>query len=119
VGLRELRPPRRLELQVVAGFGAGGADLNGRDLFYDGSGKDNCWGPNQTLSPSEAAGAQFVACPFSGQNTVNPEGIPTVLKWSVDPQETHWIKHPHAAQAGYSPLEHYVKGQTPMEQPSR
>ena len=51
-------------------FGAGGADLNGRDLFYDGNGKGNCWGPNTLTSPTEPAnGAQFVACPFSGQNT--------------------------------------------------
>ena len=27
-------------------FGLGGADLNGRDLFYDGNGTDNCFGPN-------------------------------------------------------------------------
>jgi len=101
-------------------FGAAGADLNGRDLFYDGNGKDNCWGPNTLTSPTEPAnGAQFVACPFSGQNTFDAPSQGTVLGWALDPQESHWIRHEHAAKPGYTPLERYVKGQTPMEQPSK
>ena len=101
-------------------FGADGADLNGRDLFYDGNGKDNCWGPNTLTSPTEPAnGAQFVACPFSGQNTFDAPSQGTVLGWALDPQESHWVKHEHAAKPGYTPLERYVKGQTPMEQPSK
>ena len=50
-------------------FGAGGEDLNGRDLGYDGNGSDNCWGPNtgvQTTLPSDPS--VFAACPFSGAN---------------------------------------------------
>ena len=100
-------------------MGAGGADLNARDLFYDGNGQGNCWGPNTLASPTEpAAGAQFAACPFSGANAFDSNAQGTILGWAVDKQESHWIKHAHAAKPGYTPLERYVKGQTPMEQPA-
>ena len=38
-------------------FGAGGEDLNGRDLAFDGNGTGNCWGPNtgvQNTLPADA-----------------------------------------------------------------
>jgi hypothetical protein len=100
-------------------FGLGGNDLNGRDLYYDGDGSDNCWGPNTTLSPNEPAdGSTFAACPFSGANAFSQSVQNQALTWAVDPPESHWILHPHAAKPGYTPLETYVPGQTPMRQPS-
>ena len=48
-------------------FGAGGEDLNGRDLAFDGNGTGNCWGPNtgvQNTLPADSG--MFPACPFSG-----------------------------------------------------
>jgi hypothetical protein len=53
-------------------FGLGGADLNGRELFYDGTGTDNCFGSNvgvQTTTPAD--GSAFNPCPFTGANTFN------------------------------------------------
>ena len=35
-------------------FGLGGADLNGRDMFYDGSGSGNCFADNTLLSVQPA-----------------------------------------------------------------
>jgi len=99
-------------------LGLGGADLNGRDVFYDGNGKDNCWGPNELRSPTEPAdGSTFAPCPFSGANAFNAGAQQQALKWALDPAETHWIRHEHAARAGYTPLEVYEPGKTPMEQP--
>ncbi|HSD76879.1 MAG TPA: right-handed parallel beta-helix repeat-containing protein [Solirubrobacteraceae bacterium] len=101
-------------------FGAGGGDLNGRDLYYDGDGTDNCWGPNTTLSPNEPADdSTFAACPFTGANAFRQDTQAMALAWAIDPQESHWIRHGHAPKPGYTPLETYVPGQTPMEQPSK
>ena len=93
-------------------FGLGGADLNGRELFYDGTGSDNCFGPNvgvQTTTPAD--GSTFNPCPFTGANTFNQSAQGEALNWSVgDPtHEAFWIKHPHAPKSGLKPLEHYKK----------
>ncbi|HEY7622127.1 MAG TPA: right-handed parallel beta-helix repeat-containing protein [Solirubrobacteraceae bacterium] len=93
-------------------FGLGGTDLNGRELFYDGTGSDNCFGPNvgvQTTTP--ANGDTFAACPFTGANTFDNAAQAEAINWSVgDPtHEKFWIKHPHAPKAGLTPLEHYAK----------
>jgi hypothetical protein len=92
-------------------FGLGGQDINGRDLFYDGSGSDNCWGPNsgvQKTTPEN--GSTLAACPFSGTNAFSADAQNEALNWAVgDPtHEAFWIKHPHAARAGETPLEHYA-----------
>jgi hypothetical protein len=94
-------------------FGLGGQDLNGRDLFYDGSGSGNCWGPNtgvQKTTPEN--GSTFSACPFAGTNAFSQDAQNEALNWAVgDPtHEANWIKHPHAARPGEEPLEHYVAG---------
>ena len=93
-------------------FGLDGADLNGRELFYDGSGSDNCFGPNvgvQNTTP--ANGSTFAACPFTGVNAFDSAAQDEALNWDVsDPTyEAYWIRHPHAPKAGITPLEHYTK----------
>ena len=93
-------------------FGLGGTDLNGRELFYDGSGSDNCFGPNvgvQNTTP--ANGGTFAPCPFSGANTFDSAAQTEAVNWSVgdSTHEANWIKHPHAPKAGLKPLEHYTK----------
>lgn len=93
-------------------FGLGGADLNGRELFYDGTGSDNCFGPNvgvQTTTPAD--GSTFNPCPFTGANTFNQSAQSEAINWSVgDPtHEAFWLRHPHAPKSGLTPLEHYKK----------
>jgi hypothetical protein len=93
-------------------FGLGGADLNGRELFYDGTGSDNCFGPNvgvQNTTP--ANGDTFVPCPFTGANTFDSAAQAEAINWSVgdSTHEANWIKHPHAPKPGLTPLEHYTK----------
>jgi hypothetical protein len=106
---------RDLQRNQVTGnvLGLGGADLNGRDLFYDGNGSDNCFGPNtgvQVVFPE--SGATMVPCPFSGPNAFDQNALATAVDWTVsDPtHEAHFIRHPHAAQPGLTPLEHYTGG---------
>ena len=91
-------------------FGAGGEDLNGRDLAYDGNGSDNCWGPNtgvQSTLPSDRG--VFAACPFSGANAFNQDAQNEMLGFAGAAALNGWIKHPHKAKAGYKPLEVYKK----------
>jgi Right handed beta helix region len=93
-------------------FGLGGADLNGRELFYDGSGTGNCFGPNvgvQNTTPAD--GSTFAPCPFTGANTFNAAAQNEAINWSVgdSTHEAFFIRHAHAAKPGLTPLEHYTK----------
>jgi hypothetical protein len=92
-------------------FGLGGADLNGRDLVYDGSGTDNCFGPNVGVAVTVPAdGSALAPCPFSGANAFNQAAQTEAFGWAGDTtHEKFWIKHPHAPKKGYTPLEHYKK----------
>jgi hypothetical protein len=99
-------------------FGADGTDLNGRDIFYDGNGSDNCFGPNTGVQVTlPADGSTLMACPYSGPNTFNQAVQAEAVDWAVgDPtHEAHWIVQPHAPIAGLTPLEHYdaYTGQKP------
>jgi hypothetical protein len=85
-------------------FGLGGADLNGRDISYDGSGNDNCFGPNTIMSPSPDT-APPPSCPFAGPNAYSAADRNTMVSWTGEQAVGHWIKHPHAAKKGYKPLE--------------
>src|SRR3954452_5549119 len=91
-------------------FGLNGADLNGRDLVYDGNGADNCFAANTgVLSTVPADGSTMPACPYSGANAFSPATQQELVSWALDPtHEQHWIKHPHAPQAGLVPLERYA-----------
>ena len=91
-------------------FGLNGTDLNGRDLFYDGNGSDNCFGPNVGVQVTVPANAStMVPCPFKGANTFDSAAQTEAVNWALDPDhEKYWVKHPHAAKPGYTPLEDYT-----------
>jgi hypothetical protein len=94
-------------------FGLNGTDLNGRDLFYDGNGTDNCFGGNVGVAVTAPEnGSTFAACPFSGPNAFSSEAQSAAINWTVGDatHEANWIKHEHAPQAGLTPLEHYTGG---------
>jgi hypothetical protein len=88
-------------------FGMNGEDRNGRDIAYDGNGTGNCFAGNTGVMVTLPADAStLAACPFSGANAFSSATQMEMLKWSVDPAETHWIKHPHKARTdGITPLE--------------
>jgi parallel beta-helix repeat protein len=92
-------------------FGAGGTDLNGVDMFYDGDGSANCYASNTGVTTTMPANpAVFAPCPFSGANTFDSAAQQTAIAWAVNPDhEAGWQRHPHAAKAGYLPLEHWDK----------
>lgn len=98
-------------------FGNGGRNPNGRDVFYDGSGSDNC---------VEAAGAQnnvpadngtFAPCPFSGPNAFNEAAQGEALGWALaiqrgnpDSAEANWLQRGSQQPIpGYTPLVRYTK----------
>jgi hypothetical protein len=93
-------------------LGDGGQDLNGVDLYYDGDGSGNCWGPNTGVTTMEPAdGSTFAPCPFSGTNAFNSNAQATALVWAADPNhEAHWVQHPHVTKKGYTPLVLWTKG---------
>src|SRR3954454_18033852 len=96
-------------------LGLGGSDLNGRDVGYDGSGRDNCIDDvlgSPTL-PSDKH--TFKPCPFSGSNGPLDASVLTEgLGWINDnTHEAHWIKHPHVAHRGYRVLEHWTRNYKP------
>jgi hypothetical protein len=116
-----------LEGNVIRGnaFGLGGTDRNGRELFYDGNGRDNCVSDNTGVENTVPAdGSTFAPCGttgFTGANAFSAAAQGEAIQWTVtDPtHEAHWIRNPHAPKPGYTPLEHFEKGKTPMRQPSR
>jgi hypothetical protein len=91
-------------------FGLGGADLNGRDVLYDGNGSDNCFGPNegvQVMFPAD--GSTMAPCPFSGANAFSQSAQAEAVNWALDgTHEAFWVEHPHADKTGYLPLEDYT-----------
>jgi hypothetical protein len=89
---------------------AGGADKNGRDLFYDGSGSANCFETNTLQSPVVPAdGSTFAACPKADANTFNEAARNEGLSWVLDStHEAHWVRTAHAPIAGVEPLEHWT-----------
>jgi hypothetical protein len=101
---------------VVRGnqMGLGGADKNGRDLFYDGSGSGNCFEANATTTINEPQdNSVFAPCPGPKPNTFRQDMRDLTLKWATDPPEANWIRNPHAAKPGYSPLEQWTSAFQP------
>jgi hypothetical protein len=95
-------------------LGLGGTDLNGYDMFYDGSGKDNCFADNEQHSPNiPDDNRTFAACPFSGDNAFDSNLDNQALGWLLDPPGAHWVRHDHAAKPGYNPLELWDKSFDP------
>ena len=98
-------------------FGLGGRDLNGRDLFYDGSGTRNCFANNRLRSPNLPAGnSTFSSCPGPARNAFDEAAQATAIAWVTEgaksnPQtfEKYWVRKPHAAQKGVKPVERWRK----------
>lgn len=91
-------------------FGLGGADPNGRDLFYDGNGTGNCFAGNVGVRATVPAdGSTLAPCPFTGANAFSPAAQQEAIGWSVgDPtHERAWIRRPHPPKRGIRPLERY------------
>jgi hypothetical protein len=87
-------------------LGLNGTDLNGYDMFYDGSGSGNCFSGNAQNSPNiPADNSTFATCPFTGQNAFNQDLDNQTISWVGDPAGAHWVRHDHAAKAGYNALE--------------
>lgn len=93
-------------------FGKGGADLNGRDLFYDGNGQNNCISGNtgvQSTAPTDQS--TFAACPFSGPNAFSSTAQGEAIGWATASDPTAgWVRHPHTPIAGITPLETFASG---------
>jgi hypothetical protein len=95
-------------------LGLGGADLNGYDEFYDGSGSGNCWVDNDEHSPNiPEDNHTFATCPFTGQNAFDQQLDALVIGWVADPPGAHWVRHEHAAKPGYVPLEEWTSSFDP------
>ncbi len=59
--------------------------------------------------PADAS--TFAACPFTGANAFSGDVQLGLISWALDvTHEAFLVKHPHAPQAGLTPLEHYVAG---------
>jgi hypothetical protein len=91
-------------------FGLNGTDLNGTDLVYDGNGSNNCFGGNTGVAVTVPADqSTFAACPFTGANAFSSPTQQQLVTWALDAtHEQFWVKHPHVAQPGLVPLEHYA-----------
>jgi Right handed beta helix region len=92
-------------------FGAGGNDLNGRELVYDGSGSGNCFSRNAGIQNTfPTAKARFPECPFSGSNGLSTADRNTMLGWIGENALKGWIRHgPHPTKPGITPLETWSK----------
>jgi hypothetical protein len=102
-------------------YGRGGTDLNGRDLAYDGEGRDNCIQETGVRSPTVPAnGNTYEPCPFSGPNTMDAAAAAEGIRWSLDAtHEANWVVGPHQPIKGIRPLVHctVVKGHNCKGQP--
>jgi hypothetical protein len=96
---------KSLERNIVRNnqFGMGGADANGHDVVYDGSGTDNCFSLEGVSSTFPADGSTFAGC--SGPNAFSAPAQEQMLKWTGAGALQGWAKHPHPAMKGYTPLE--------------
>lgn len=91
-------------------FGKGGADLDGRDIAYDGGGSGNCFEGNQNVSTVfPADGSTIVPCTTPPTpNVFNDAARAEAISWAVDANhESGWIPHPHAPLPGLTAIEHF------------
>jgi len=90
-------------------FGLGGADLNGRELAYDGNGTENCFGGNAGVSVTVPANrSTLAACPFTGANAFSKAAQNEMFTLAGEGAVAKQIRHPHAPKAGFEPLEIYT-----------
>jgi hypothetical protein len=87
-------------------FGLGGTDPNGRDIAYDGSGSDNCFPLTGVASTFPADHSTF-AGNCTGKNAFSQAARDQMVKWTGVGALNGWVKHPHPAKAGYTPLEDF------------
>jgi hypothetical protein len=90
-------------------FGAGGTDLNGRDLSYDGNGTGNCWGPNEGVQVVSGDASMYPACPFAGANAFSSGTQSELLGYTGENALKGWVKHPHKPRSDAKPLEVFKK----------
>jgi Periplasmic copper-binding protein (NosD) len=88
----------------------GGADLNGRDMFYEGSGSKNCFEGNVIQSPNVPSdNSTFAACPKADANAFNEGARNEALSWALDgTHEQYWVRNPHVPIMGIQPLERWT-----------
>jgi hypothetical protein len=84
-------------------FGLGGADTNGRDVAYDGSGSGNCFSLTGVTSTFPADHSTF-GCP-AGKNTFSSDARVQMIQWTGEGALTGWRAPGHPPKAGYTPLE--------------
>ena len=90
-------------------FGLGGADLNGRELAYDGNGEGNCFGGNTGVSVTIPADrSTLAACPFAGANAFDSNVQLEMFGLAGAGAVDKWIRHPHAPKEGFEPMELYT-----------
>ncbi len=95
-------------------FGNDGKNPNGRGIFFDGYGTDNCISGNTGVESTVPADAStFQPCPFTGDNTPNDAAQMEALNWALAVSrtdhlstESSWIKKPQAEVPGITRLEH-------------
>ena len=84
-------------------FGLGGADANGTDLMYDGSGKDNCFSLDGVGKTFPADQSTFAGC--GGANAFSQAAQDGMLGFIGENALKGWDKHPHPAKPGYRAFE--------------
>ncbi len=96
-------------------YGNGGKNPNGRDIFYDGSGSDNCVDVGASQNNVPLNNNTFLPCPFKGANTLNEAAQGEAVGWalSIDPTkpdgaEKFWLKGTQQPVPGLTPMERWT-----------
>ena len=84
-------------------FGLGGADVNGTDLMYDGSGKDNCFSLDGVGTTFPADKSTFAGC--GGANAFSKSVQDQMIGYVGEGALNGWKKHPHPAKPGFTAFE--------------
>jgi hypothetical protein len=94
---------RTFDNNVVKGnqFGLGGADKNGHDIVYAGSGSNNCF----TLAPTDTVLNAAAVSTCSGKNPFSKPTYDTMIGWTGANATKGWRATGHPAKPGYKPLE--------------
>lgn len=98
------KAPEAAELQgnIVRNnaFGLGGADENGYDIVWDGSGRDNCF----TIAATDTALDPSVLNPCSGKNAFSKATHDQMFEWAGANAVNGWKVHDHPPKPGIKPL---------------
>ena len=98
--LSENPDARSLERNVVRNnqFGLGGADANGTDLMYDGSGKDNCFSLDGVGATFPADKSTFAGC--GGANAFSQKAQDGMIGFIGENALKGWVEARPPRQAG-------------------